>query len=1457
MRRTKLLIFIFALFCFSTQAQQIDKLGKEGDSHSPLKLEDKFYRFQKFSFDGKTYKETLNNALSRSIHGKIQTELQLGDLSFRVELEPSLVVSNEYRVTYFDGSEKITKKRFPSAKAYKGIDLDNGKQVRITVDEGFVYGFIETEESTLYFEPAFYYESNLPKDVFFYYDIRDAKPLPEVYCGAEINNPDQELFQLPTEEAEDRSNPCRLIDYGVATDFSMFTKYGGESGVESRNIGVLNNFQPNYLGWFAFDYEFVYSEQFIVTCSGCDPWTSSTDAGALLNSFRDWNLAGGFSAPISVATLWSNRNFNGSTIGLAWLSAVCRNTIKYNICQDFSSNSQFIRVLVAHELGHNFGSNHDAAGSNFIMAPSVNTSNNWSSNSQNQINNYMSSFWVNCLSDCISDPPLVDFSANTTEGCVDLVVTFQDLSQNNPSEWEWHFPGGTPEFSTQQNPTVVYSTPGLYPVTLTATNAIGSSTLTFDEYIHAYDFEPLDYSYTIENGVLTINNNSDPNYLYFWDFGDGNVSTDFAPVHQYVVSGYYEVNVTAIGECGSESNTFEILAVLPIVAEFAADFTEGCLPFEVLFYNLSQGEGEVFEWEFEGGTPSTSNQFSPTVVYHNAGVFGVKLTVYNVYTLDSMVLEDYITVYSPPLVDFSYSANGNVYAFTNNSQLGITYLWEFGDGNTSTLFEPTHTYNQSGTYQVKLTVTNDCGSVSLIQSVEVNLGLGISVSVDSPLGCVPFEVLFSLDSEEDLDSVFWSFPGGNPEQSTELNPTVLYQNSGSFDVEVIAFGNGQSDTLVLENYIQVNALPSAAVDFSMDNLTVTLINNSENFDSIHYDMGDGVHYTNVDEVVHTYTLEGSYNIVVTLINACGSVVLTDFPPVLVQFPASASFTSSITEGCAPVLVDFINQSSENATGYLWFFEGGTPSNSTQENPSILYTAPGTFDVQLIVFAPGGNDTLLLEDYLTIGASPSAFFSFSKNDLLVTFTNQSSGADTYFWDFGDGNFSTEFQPQHTYAEVGVYTVVLIATNECGSDTLSRNVSLLNIPNPKFSLQGSSQGCTPFVVEFVNETEGDFDEILWIFEGGSPATSIEPNPTVTYWEPGIFDVTLIASNQEGSDTLVRKNYITVLATPSVDISVDYSDFTVSLTATAINGYSYQWDLGDGNVAQGSAVVHTYTQSGTYEVVLTVTGPCGTFEFNALVIIDIRIPGTNFGANSTLGCAPLVVSFFDESTNNPTAWFWEFEGGEPSVSTARNPVVTYRERGVYKVSLRASNAAGEVERIKENFINVSDVPILSVEINEEDGVLQIFNNTEHATFHFWDFGDGTTSSLRTPSHKYTESGAYTAMYVGGNACGTDTLYIDLGSVMVSTLNRRVGSEISVFPNPTTGLFNLQYEQLPANIESIELMNVLGESMVVVNFKSENMGDTGMLSFDFSRGYKGTAILKINLSDGSYALKKLVFIQ
>ena len=316
-----------------------------------------------------------------------------------------------------------------------------------------------------------------------------------------------------------RSWLARKFEIAIASDWLMFNKYGSVGAVEAHNIAVMNNVQTNWDDEFNDELQFVIVTQFVVTTQGGDPWTNSTEAGTLLSSFRSWGNSGGFGVSYDVASLWTDRNFNGGTIGIAYLSAIC-NSFRYHCLQDFTSNACFERVLVSHELGHNFSASHSSAGT--IMAPSVNCTNTWSPQSLNEINTYIPT--RTCLSGCASSqPPIANFTASPNEGCAPLIVQYTDQSSGSPGSWNWSFPGGNPSSSTDQNPVVTYVTSGVYDASLTVTNLAGANNQTQNNIV-VVESEPF-ASFDFDQVGLTIifTNTSTPNATsYAWDFGDGN-----------------------------------------------------------------------------------------------------------------------------------------------------------------------------------------------------------------------------------------------------------------------------------------------------------------------------------------------------------------------------------------------------------------------------------------------------------------------------------------------------------------------------------------------------------------------------------------------------------------------------------------------------------------------------------------------------------------------------------------------------------------------------------------------------------------------------------------------------------------------------------------------------------------------------------------------------------------------
>ncbi|MDA9018478.1 BspA family leucine-rich repeat surface protein, partial [Saprospiraceae bacterium] len=392
--------------------------------------------------------------------------------------------------------------------------------------------------------------------------------------------------------------------------------------------------------------------------------------------------------------------------------------------------------------------------------------------------------------------------------------------------------------------------------------------------------------------------------------------------------------------------------------------------------------------------------------------------------------------------------------------------------------------------------------------------------------------------------------------------------------------------------------------------------------------------------------------------------------------------------------------------------------------------------------------------------PTSDFTFTVDAGVVTFTNQSSNADTYNWDFGDGNTSTESDPIHTYTSEGTYNVTLTATNDCGIATSTQSVIIDLVPVAVFGTVGLPTDCAEFVLEFIDQSTNNPTEWSWTFEGGNPATSTEQNPTVTYSTPGTFDVSLTVTDAVGMDTNNADDYVVVQgqATADFDYTVDALEVTFDNQSTG-SGLTYLWDFGDGNTSTDSDPIHTYTEEGIYDVTLTTTGPCNS-DITTQTVDLYTIPTADFSSNITEGCSDLTVVFNQLSSNNVTDYAWTFEGGNPTTSTDPNPVVIYTEVGTYNVELVVSNPAGSASTSEIDYITVIDVPTANFVAVNNILTVTFTNNSTGADSYLWDFGDGNTSTDSDPIHTYAAEGDYTVTLTATNECG-DAILVDIVSV------------------------------------------------------------------------------------------------
>ncbi|TVR84196.1 MAG: PKD domain-containing protein, partial [Saprospirales bacterium] len=196
-----------------------------------------------------------------------------------------------------------------------------------------------------------------------------------------------------------------------------------------------------------------------------------------------------------------------------------------------------------------------------------------------------------------------------------------------------------------------------------------------------------------------------------WDFGNGNSSTDANPVFIFEEEGLFPVSLTAWNKCDTivyERNV--ALGSFPQSGFEILGSTEGCAPFTVEFRNMSSANSEEWEWVFEGGNPETSTEENPVVTFEQAGIYSVTLKASNAIGTDTFSLQDIITVQAQPIAAFDYEMlDDGYYRFDNLSDYGDSYLWDFGDGNTSDEFSPVHEFIEAGTYWVELVAGNACG----------------------------------------------------------------------------------------------------------------------------------------------------------------------------------------------------------------------------------------------------------------------------------------------------------------------------------------------------------------------------------------------------------------------------------------------------------------------------------------------------------------------------------------------------------------------------------------------------------------------------------------------------------------------------------------------------------------------------------------------------------------------------
>jgi PKD repeat protein len=521
----------------------------------------------------------------------------------------------------------------------------------------------------------------------------------------------------------------------------------------------------------------------------------------------------------------------------------------------------------------------------------------------------------------------------------------------------------------------------------------------------------------------------------------------------------------------------------------------------------------------------------------------------------------------------------------------------------------------------------------------------VSFTADVTTGVAPLTVHFTDQSTESPTSWSWDF--GDESASTAQNPAHVYTAEGSYTVVLAATNASGTAMLVQENYITVTAQEGAApvASFTRDPatgdapLTVQFTDTSTNTPTAWaWSFGDGGS-SSEQNPSHEYTGDGVYTVVLAASNAVGTgtKVWTDCVTVTTALPPVPNFSGAPRSGEAPLAVSFTDLSSNGPTSWQWDFGDG--ATSPEQNPTHTYTESGSYTVALTATNAAGSASEEKTGYIVVGA-PGGQADFTAvptsgpPPLTVQFTDTSTNnATIWAWNFGDGSYSHEQHPQHTYTAAGSYTVTLTSWGD-GEPQTETKVGLITVATPVAANFGADplRGPAPLLVRFTDlSTNGPTS---WDWDFGDGATSTARNPEHEFAAPGQYEVKLTATNAAGPATARR--IVTATQTDGANFSGAPASGTVPLTVhftdlSAGEPVMWGWQFGDGATDVARNPEHRYSAPGRYAVSLTTLSGAGvsTLTRERYILATFRdVPLEHWALNEILSCvgAGAVVGYPD---------------------------------------------------------------------------------------------------------------------------------------------------------------------------------------------------------------------------------------
>ena len=985
-------------------------------------------------------------------------------------------------------------------------------------------------------------------------------------------------------------------------------------------------------------------------------------------------------------------------------------------------------------------------------------------------------------------PPLADYSAPDS-GCGPLQVDFTNNSVGKYVSYLWDFGLvnylGNDSISNDTTPvnhsysaSIYFDT--TYYTSLTVTNYCGVSFKNLEITsmpTPVSNFAPFSNVGGCGSALITLANNSYglPD-SYYWDFGDGSFGSNSDTIFdkQYFpgpATNFYTITMAVTNECGTDT-TFETVTILPsgLVAFFSVDTTVGCMPFTLDFEQFSVGAA-TYSWDFNDG--NFSNTYSPTHTFLDTGTFEVSLSVSNACDYDTAFKT--IRVNTSPNVDFSVLDDticaGSTLLFNNSSDLGINNNWDFGDNTTSFLTNPTHVFTDSGYYRVILTgtsLTNDCPASDSVDLLVLPYP-EITATSDTINGCIPLPVNFSSTSKS-VGYYLWDFGDGNT--STLANPNHIYTNDGYYSVnlrfEDLAGCVDSFDFDIIPYPVPQISFNAIQLDTCILPASYTFQNNSTGASSNNWDFGDGS-ISSVNSPNYSYSNPGNYDINLIISNTYGCTDSTSQSIVVKPVPI-ADFNPIQLDTCTiPANYSIVN----NSTGsFINSWDLGDGSNSNSLNLNYAYVNSGTYDITLTTMNQFGcfDSATKTVNVLSV---PNSDFTYNKLDSCIlpsnySFTNNSSGSNTYIWYFDTIANSIQPNPFFTFNSDGVFEIKLLSINNSGCIDSSINFINVNpIPNADFSID-TSIGCEPFNVIFNNNSQNS-SFYNWDFGDGNTASFF--NGFHEFQNAGNYVIKLVIEDISGCKDSIFES-INVYPSPTSNYTYVASDpcylpISVDFTNTSLSSNNFEWDFGNGQTSIITNPSAIFDSVGNYNIQLVSGNSYNCYDTlnNFFDVVNKQVPIANFNFNDSICLRD--TTFFNSSTLFADSLVWDLGNGVTSYGNAISYV--YDSSGQYTVTLYAFNTgSGCSDTLQSiNSLDIFPSPVADFNFNQIQsdeplsGSLEFINNSTLADSYFWDFASFDFSNEEYPTYYYSydfDGTYYYTLYAFNNNGCVDSLTKDL---------------------------------------------------------------------------------------------------